>query len=89
MKKILSPSNFRRHVHREVLNLIEYQFRYINSRSPTKNIQEAISEISEKSGGLIKARLGNKSRKIKIEIALPTEWTLTLENVEGEDETDQ
>lgn len=89
MKKILSPSKFQRHIKKEILQFITYYFNSINPRSPTKNIQEAISEISEKSGGIIKARLRQKSRKITIEIVLPTEWTMTLDNVEGEENSDE
>lgn len=84
MKKALAPSKFYNHVEREILDFIEYQLRFVNPRSPSEIITDVLSDISKKSGGIIKARLGYKSRKVSIKIKIPCEWTWQLEEEESD-----
>lgn len=85
MKNKLTPSKFYRHIHREVLDFIEYQLRFVNPRSPNEIITDVLSDINKKSGGIIKTRLGYKSRKVSITIILPCEWTWQLEEIDNVD----
>jgi len=68
----MSSSKFRRHIEREIQNFIQYAFRDINLRSPDAIVFGQLQDINKKSGGIIKARLSYRSRKVAISVSLPT-----------------
>jgi len=81
----LSPSKFRRHIERQIQNWLGYIFRDLNPRSPDKNVQELLNEISRKTGGIVRATLSRRSRQVSITVNIPLGYFYDLEGVEEAD----
>lgn len=70
---IKSPSKFKKHVTKEIVDFLEWVLRDVNVRSPENHIRDALKDIRVKTGGVVRPRLWHGARKITIDISIPTE----------------
>ena len=78
----LSPSKFQYHIQRRIQHWLGYIFRDLNPRSPDKNVQELLNDISKKTGGIVWARLSRRSRQVSITVKIELNYFYQLEDVE-------
>jgi len=81
----LSPSKFQHHIQKQIQHWLGYIFRDLNPRSPDKNVQELLSDISTKTGGIVWARLSRRNRRVSITVKINLDYFYQLEDIEETD----
>lgn len=83
MRVPLSASKFKRHIETEIKEFLAYVFRELNFRSPDKNVRDLLDDIERKTGGVVKARLSYRSRKVSITVDVDLGYYYQLEDIDG------
>lgn len=74
MKTIKSPSKFKYNIHKQIQWFLGYIFRDVNLRSPNNVIRDNLTDIFNKTGGLVSARFDSYTKRINIKVNIPTEY---------------